>query len=188
MLSLCLASGDFYPGLGQSCPLESMSREVRSGSDVLWAAALPVLRNRSSPEPWSGNTDSKTLEFQRTNPREYQIVRTHTKKPFEYKTWHYPTTSSTLCRTCHLNNKQNKNSNPVMSRQDYNLTHPCSSGEKQTNKQKFSTNLTLYYTYTHHWTSLRRAETKRKKEFNLLQGKTSTFIEDWEKETSNTLS
>jgi len=25
---------------------------------------------------WSGSTDSKTLDYQRTNPREYQIVRT----------------------------------------------------------------------------------------------------------------
>ena len=29
-------------------------------------------------------------------------------------------------------------------------------------------------------------ETKRKKEFNLIQGKNSTFLEEWEKETSNT--
>ena len=29
---------------------------------------------------WSGSTDSKTLDYQRSNPREYQIVRTHTKK------------------------------------------------------------------------------------------------------------
>ena len=33
--------------------------------------------------------------------------------------------------------------------------------------------------HTNHWTNLRRAETKRKKEFN---------IEAWEKETSNTIS
>ena len=39
-------------------------------------------------------------------------------------------------------------------------------------------NLTLSEAYTNHWTKLRRAETKRKKEFNL---------EDWEKETSNTV-
>ena len=37
--------------------------------------------------------------------------------------------------------------------------------EKQTNK-KLSTNLTLYKAYTNYWTNLRRAETKRKKEFN----------------------
>ena len=29
---------------------------------------------------WSGRTDSKTLDYQRTNPRENQIMRNHTKK------------------------------------------------------------------------------------------------------------
>ena len=29
---------------------------------------------------WSGSTDSQTLDYQRTNPREYQTVRTHTKE------------------------------------------------------------------------------------------------------------
>ena len=47
------------------------------------------------------------------------------------------------------------------------------------NKQKLSTNLTLYKAYTKDYTNLRRAETKRKKEFNL---------EAWEKEISNTIS
>ena len=112
---------------------------------------------------WSGNTDSKTLDYQRTNPREYKIVRTHTRKPFVYKTWHHPTTSSTLCRTPHLNNKQNKNINEIISRQEYHLTQPCPSEEKQTNKQKVSTNFTLNKTHTNHWANLRRAETKRKK-------------------------
>ena len=128
---------------------------------------------------WSGSTDAKTLDYQRTNPREYQIVRTHTKEPPEYKTWHHSTTSSTLCRVPHLNNKQNTNTNPIISRQDYHPTQPCPSQEKQTNKQKLSTDLTLYDAYTNHWTNLRRAETKREKEFNL---------EAWEKETSNTTS
>ena len=49
---------------------------------------------------------------------------------------------------------------------------------KQTNKI-LSTNLTLYKAYTNHWTNLRRAKTKRKREFNL---------EAWEKETSKTIS
>ena len=83
---------------------------------------------------WSGSTDLKTLDYQRTNPREYQIVRTHTRKPLEYKTGHRPITSSTLCRMPHLNKKQNKNTNPIISRQDYHLTQPCPSEEKQTNK------------------------------------------------------
>ena len=29
---------------------------------------------------WSGSTDSKTLDYQRTNPSEYQIVRTHAEE------------------------------------------------------------------------------------------------------------
>ena len=74
----------------------------------------------------------------------------------------------------HLNNKQNKNINPIFSRQHYHVTQPCSSKDKQ-KKKKMSTNLTLYEAYTNHWTNLRRAETKRKKEFNL---------EAWEKEIS----
>ena len=58
----------------------------------------------------------------------------------------------------------------------------------KTDKQKLSTNLTLYEAFTNHWIKFRRAETKRKKEFNLLQGKNSTFLEAGEKETSNTIS
>ena len=45
--------------------------------------------------------------------------------------------------------------------------------------EELSTSLTLYEVYTNHCTNLRRAETKRKKEFSL---------EAWEKETSNTMS
>jgi len=48
----------------------------------------------------------------------------------------------------------------------------------KTNKQKLSTNLTLYEANTNHWTNLMRAETKRKKEFNLGA---------WEFETSYTI-
>ena len=45
-------------------------------------------------------------------------------------------------------------------------------------KKQLSTNLTLYKAHTNHWTNLRRAEAKRKNEFNL---------EAWGKETSNTV-
>ena len=34
----------------------------------------------------------------------------------------------------HLNNKGNKNTNSIISRQDYSLTEPCPSEKKQTNK------------------------------------------------------
>ena len=105
-----------------------------------WIFVLISLRAVTNPlvgqalSLWSGSTDSKTLGYQRTNPREYQIVRTHTEETLEYKIWHYPTTSSTLCKMPHLNNKQNKNTNPIISRQDYHLTQPCPSEEKQTSK------------------------------------------------------
>jgi len=58
----------------------------------------------------------------------------------------------------HLN-KQN-NTNPITSTEDYHLTQPCPSEEKQTNK-KLSTNPILYKAYT--GPTLRRAETKKKK-------------------------
>ena len=29
---------------------------------------------------WSGSTDFKTLDYQRTNPMEYEIMRTHTEE------------------------------------------------------------------------------------------------------------
>ena len=57
------------------------------------------------------------------------------------------------------------------------ITTSLSLAHQRKNKQKLSTNLTI--AYTNHWTNLRRAETKRKKEFNL---------EAWEKKTSNTIS
>ena len=56
----------------------------------------------------------------------------------------------------------------------------------KTNKQKLSI-ISSYRKLTNHWTKLRRAETKRKKEFNILQGKNSTFLEAWGKVTSNTV-
>ena len=135
---------------------------------------------------WSGSTDSKNLDYQRTNPMWYWIVGTHTqKKPLEYKTQCHTTTCCTLCRMPYLNNKQNKNTNPIISKQDY---CSLSLAHQRKNKQKLSTNLTQYEAYTNHWTKLRRAEIKRKKEFNLLQGKNSTLLKAWEKETSNTVS
>ena len=58
------------------------------------------------------------------------------------------------------------------------MTNLVSLAYQRKSKQKLSTDVTLYEAYNKHWTSLRRAETKRKKEFNL---------EAWEKETSNTI-
>jgi len=90
-------------------------------------------------------------------------VSTHTKETTGIKIRHYPSTSSKLCRTPHLNNKP----------------HSILAITGKTNKQRLSTKLTLYKAYTKDYTKLRRAETKRKKKFNL---------EAWEEEISNTIS
>ena len=44
---------------------------------------------------WSGNTHSKTLEYQRTNPGGIKCWELTQREPLEYKTLHHPTTSST---------------------------------------------------------------------------------------------
>ena len=141
---------------------------VCSTTGILWWTSAHFMRSSPEPLEWEHWLQDPRL------PQNYQIVRT-----LEYKTWHHRTTSITLCRRPHLNNKQNKNTNPIISKQDYHLTQPCPSEEKHTNKQTLSTNLTLFKAYTNQWINRRRAETKRKKEFNL---------ETWEKETSNTVS
>ena len=94
-----------------------------------------------------------------------------------------------------LNNKQNKNTNPIISRQDYHLAQTCPSEEKQKKANKNSAQILPYRKLTQttgptlgvHWTYFRRAETKRNKELNLLQGNNSTFLEAWAKENSNTI-
>ena len=85
---------------------------------------------------WRRSTDSKTLDYQRTNPREYQIVRTHCKESTSIQDlappnhqWHPVQDASSKQQT----NKQN--TNPIISRQDYHLTQPCPSEEKQTKTQ-----------------------------------------------------
>ena len=78
----------------------------------------------------------------------------------------------------HLNNKQNKNTNPIISRQDYHLTQPCPSEEKQRNKN--SAQISPYRKLTQTTGPILGGQKpKRKKEFNLKA---------WEKETSNTIS
>ena len=81
---------------------------------------------------------------------------------------------NTLCRMPHLNNKQKKNTNQIISRQDYHLTQPCPSEEKQTNnnkKKKLSTNLTLYKAYTNAGPNLGRQKAKERKNSTLKPGK-----------------
>ena len=84
---------------------------------------------------WNESSESKILDYQRTDPREYQIVRTHTKETTRIQDLASPTTSSTLCRLPHLNNKPNKNTNTIISRRittSLSLAHQRKI--KQTNK------------------------------------------------------
>jgi len=81
----------------------------------------------------------------------------------------------------HLNNKQNKNTNPIISRQEYHLPQPCPSKEKQTNKQQLSTNLTLCKAYTNHCTNLRRAETIRKKNSTFFKERIQLSLKPWKR-------
>ena len=132
----------------------------------------------------------------------------------------------------HLNNKQNKNTNPVISGQDYHLTQPCPSEEKQTNKNSAQISPSMKLTQTtgptlggqkpkgrknstlfkerrkwqstpallpgkyHGWRSLisyspwglKELDTTELLHFHFhFQGNNSTFLEAWEKETSNTI-
>ena len=137
---------------------------------------------------WSGSTDSKTLDYQRTNPTKYQIVELTQRKPLEYKTWYHPTTSSTLCRMPHSKQQTKQKYSPNYQQTGL-PTHSALPIRVKTNKQpnKLSTNLTLCEAHTNHWTNCRRAEMTRKKELNILQGKKSIFLEAWAKETSNTI-
>ena len=169
---------------------------------------------------WSGNTDSKTLDYQRTNPGQFSAVQSLSHVQLFATPWiaaRQASLSITISRSslrrpsspwCHrASNSENShkgnhlNTRPSITQppvapcsgrlllttnkqkyksniQDYHVTQPCPSEEKQTNK-KLSTDLTLCQAYTNYGTKLRRAETKRKKELKL---------ETWEKETSNTIS
>ena len=80
---------------------------------------------------WSGNTNSKTLDYQRTNPWKYQIIRTPTKETTCIQDLASQTTSNNLCRMPHPNNKQDKITNPIIRGQDYHPTEPCPSQEKR---------------------------------------------------------
>ena len=130
---------------------------------------------------WSGSTDSKTLDYQRTNPRECQIVRTPTKETTGIQDPASPN---------HQQHPVQDASSKQQTRQKYKASHqqigvpphsalPIRGKKQKSKKQKLIINLTLYETYTNHCTNLTRAETKRKKKFNL---------EAWENDTSNTIS
>ena len=169
---------------GVGCHFLLQCMQVKSESEVAQSCLTP-----SDPMDCSlpgssihGIFQARVLEwsaiaFSESNPKEYQIVRTHTKETI----WIQDLASSN-----HQEHPAQDTSSKQQTKQKYKRNHQqtgfttsLSLAHQKKNKQKLSTNLTLYKAYTNHWTNLRRAETKRKKEFNL---------EAWEKETSNTKS
>ena len=127
-----------------------------------WRVLLP----HQALSLWSWSTDSKTLDCQKTNPSGYQTVRTHTKE-------------NTGIQDLALPSLQQHPKIQTQSSVDRITPYSALPIRGKTNKRKLSTNLTLYDAYTNHWTKIRRAETKRKKEINL---------EAWGKETSYKIS
>ena len=127
---------------------------------------------------WSGSTDSKTLDYQRNNPREDQTVRTRTKEPI----WIQDPASPN-----HQQHPVQDASSKRQTKQKYKPNHqqtglPPHSALPiwgKTNKQTKTLHKTHPIQGLHKPLNQRREETKRKKEFNL---------EAWEKETSNTIS
>ena len=108
---------------------------------------LRVLNRDQALSLWNGSTDSKTLGFQRTNLREYQIVRTHAKETTWIQDLASPTTSVTLCRMPHLNkNKTKIQSQSSADRITTSLSLAHQRKNNQTNKQtnKNSTNILHY--------------------------------------------
>ena len=70
-----------------------------------------------------------------------------------------------------LNDKQNKNIKPIISRENYHLTQPCPSAG--VGREELSTNFTLYEIYTNHWTgpTLGGQKPKGRKNSTLKPGK-----------------
>ena len=57
-------------------PIESGQEYLTTGKEYI----DPRKTRDQALSLWTGSADSKTLDYQRTNPKEYQILRTHTKE------------------------------------------------------------------------------------------------------------
>ena len=144
---------------------------------------MVFLANDPAPSIWSGSTDSKTLYNQRTpNPREYQIVRTHSHKLNHLNTRPritQPPVRATQPSVGGLIQIANRTKIETQSSADrITLLNQPFTSEGKEKKKKISINLTQCKAYTSHWTKLRSAETKRKKERK---------FEGWQNETSNSI-
>ena len=93
---------------------------------------------------WSGCTDSKTLDYQRTNPRKYQMVRTHTKET----TWiQDPASPNHQYHPVHVASSKQQTKQkykPNHQQTGLPLTQSFPSEEKQTNTNKNSAQISPY--------------------------------------------
>ena len=163
---------------GVGCHFLLQCMQVKSESEV--AQSCPTLRDPMDCSPPDSSVHGifqvRVLEwvaiaFSELTLGSIKQQELSKRKPVKYKTWHHPTTSNALCRTPHLNNKQNKNTNKnTKTRLPPHSVLPIR-GKQRNNNNKLSTNLTLQEAQANHWTNVRSTETKRKKEFNFLQGK-----------------
>ena len=131
----------------------------------------------------SGSTDPKTLDFQRTNPREYQIVRTHTKET----TWILTSPNHQLHPVQDSSSKQQTKQKykpnhqqaglpplsalPIRGKSESEVTQSLRATPWKTNKQKLSTNLTLCEAYQATGPTLAGQKQKGKKNSTLKPGK-----------------
>ena len=153
-----VAAPVFLPVLGPNgCPTDvfqdCLSHCRFSSSSIRWTASyLPQasLSSHKCTEIKSWAFGMGTLTLRPWTIREYQsqgsikpwdMWELPQRKLLEYKTQDHKTTSSTLCMMPYPNNKQDKNTNSIISEQEYHLTQPCPlEGEKK----ELSRNLTLY--------------------------------------------
>ena len=86
-----------------------------------------------------------------------------------------------------LKNKQNKNTNPIISTQDYHLTQSCSSEEKQTKKQnKNSAQISPYTKLTQNTgPTLGGQKPEGRNSSTFFTERIQSFLEGWKKENSN---
>ena len=101
-----------------------------------WAFGVGAL----TPRPWT------TRELTLGSIKYWELTQ---RKPLEYKTQHHPTTSSTLYRKPHLNNKQNKiQTQSSADRITTSLSLAHQRENKWTNKQTKTTQISPYMKLT----------------------------------------
>ena len=67
--------------LSKTSPGRAFQAEVTTGAKSLRQNMESLFLTRDQAlSLWSGSTDSKTLDYQRVNPKEYQTVGTPTKE------------------------------------------------------------------------------------------------------------